>query len=71
MFGGWILIWALIAQVGLPLLAVSVILRLCESSWGKRRGELGSTRFLLTACLFFLPLACYFLVGQIRVAMEW
>jgi hypothetical protein len=70
MISGWMLIWLLIAQCALPLLAVGVILRLVEASWGKRCGELGSMRVLLGACLFFLPLALYFLVGILRVEME-
>lgn len=69
MISGWMLIWLLIAQCGLPLLTVGVVLRLVEGSWGKRRGELGSMRILFGACLFFLPLALYLLVGILRVEM--
>jgi hypothetical protein len=52
----WLLVAALVALPAAPLTAVAVILRLCESSWGKRPGELGSRGFLLAAVRFSLPL---------------
>jgi hypothetical protein len=56
---GWVLLLGIPATFGLPVLAVGVILRLCEGSWGKNPGELGSGRFLLWGCVLCLPLACY------------
>jgi hypothetical protein len=45
---------------GLPLLVIGAILRLCEGSWGKGRGEMGSTRFLIVGLLLSLPFVYYF-----------
>ena len=44
---------------GIPLLAIGVILRLCEWGWEKDRGELGSRNFLVVGFLLALPLAVY------------
>jgi hypothetical protein len=60
---GWLLAFlvAVSGLVGSVLLAVGIILLLCESSWGKPRGKLGSTGFLLTGACLMLPLAIYLL----------
>jgi len=42
MLGAWRLAASLIAIFGVPLIAVAVIVWLCERRWGKRYGELGS-----------------------------
>ena len=65
------LLW-LLAIMGTPfgvvLVAVGVILRLCESSWGKPSGSMGSRGLLLVGTLLCIPLiaflldwACYFI----------
>ena len=42
--------------VGLALLGLSgLIVRLCEKSWGKRKGGLGSTALLTAAGILCLP----------------
>jgi hypothetical protein len=46
----------LLPAVGLPVLAVGVILCLCERSWGKRVGELGSFGLLAAGAVLSLPL---------------
>jgi hypothetical protein len=56
MIDGWTVLAGLAATFGLPSLAIGVILRLCEGSWGKKRGELGSRLFLLWGGLLCLPL---------------
>jgi hypothetical protein len=59
MIDGWALLFlaGIATAFGLPVLAVGVILRLCEGSWGKEPGELGSGRFLLWGGLLCLPFA--------------
>lgn len=57
------------AAFGLPLVAVGVILRLCESSWGKRPGDLGSTGILTWGGLLSLPFASW--VEAALVRMYW
>src|SRR5262249_30506329 len=61
-----LIIWGLVAVVGLVLVAVGVIVRLCEGSWGKARGELGSTGYLIAGALLFLPAACYLAAGLLH-----
>jgi hypothetical protein len=56
MLDGWGLIAGMGAIFGLPLLAVGVILWLCEGSWGKERGEMGSIGVLAWGVLLCLPL---------------
>jgi hypothetical protein len=56
------LLW-LLAILGTPfgvvLVAIGVILRLCESSWGKPAGGMGSRGLLLPGTLLCTPLiAC-------------
>ncbi len=63
MIDGWIFVLCFIATFGLPLLAVGVILRLCEGSWGKKTGELGSVGFLALGLLLCLPLGLCFAVA--------
>jgi hypothetical protein len=50
------LIFALVAVLGLPALAIGLILRLIEWSWQKRRWSLGSGIFLASGVLLCLPL---------------
>ncbi|HLW66646.1 MAG TPA: hypothetical protein VKS79_15130 [Gemmataceae bacterium] len=45
--------------LGLPLLAIGIILRLCEWGWEKDCGELGSLGFLVLGSLLSLPAAIY------------
>jgi hypothetical protein len=55
----WDLVVGLMAVFGLPLVAVGAILRLCEWSWPKPFGSLGSVRFLTAGGLLCLPLLVY------------
>jgi hypothetical protein len=57
--GGWWLIWGVVATFGLPLVAVGVVLRLCESSWQKAAGSMGSRWLLGVGGLLCLPLLVY------------
>jgi hypothetical protein len=74
MTGGWgfavVVAVCFAAALGLPLVAVGAILRLCESGWGKRRGALGSTPVLAGGLLLCLPLACYFALGWARAQVK-
>jgi hypothetical protein len=64
---GWglllVFVLGLSAAFGVPVFAVGLIVRLCEASWGKRRGELGSTGLLLCGAALSLPLAGYLALG--------
>jgi len=55
----WDLIFGLMAVFGLPLVAIGLILGLCEWSWPKPRGSLGSVRFLTAGGVLCLPLLVY------------
>jgi hypothetical protein len=55
-----------VATLGFPLAVIGVILRLCEGSWGKARGDLGSTWFLVVGSSLCLPLVVYLGLGLIR-----
>ena len=66
MIGGWVFVWGIVATLGLPLVAVGSVLRLCEASWGKRPGALGSTGVLAVGVLLCLPLICYFALAWVR-----
>jgi len=46
---------------GVALVAVGVILRLCESSWGKPAGSMGSRGVLLMGTLLCIPLIAFVL----------
>jgi hypothetical protein len=48
---------------GMPLLAIGVILRLCERSWGKVKGEMGSRGFLIAGGLLVSPFVVYVVWG--------
>jgi ABC-type tungstate transport system substrate-binding protein len=62
---------ALIATpFGVPLLLVGLILRLCESSWGKKGGELGSRRVLLVGFVLCMPAVVLFLPAAVSWAMR-
>jgi hypothetical protein len=57
---------ALVASgFGFPLAVIGVILRLCEGSWGKARGELGATGFLGIGVLLCLPIVILLVVGSL------
>ncbi len=58
MIGELYFISAIVAQLGLHFVVVGVVLRLCEGSWRKTRGELGSTRLLVGGGLMVLPFVC-------------
>jgi hypothetical protein len=44
---------------GLPLGCVGLVVRLCEWSWEKPAGSMGSTRLLLGCGLLYLPVVAY------------
>ena len=67
MGGGWWLLWGLLATFGVPLAAVGAVLWLCERSWRKPVGSMGSLWLLGTGALLCLPLLLYL----IPVALEW
>ena len=54
-----ILIWWCLSPLGLVLLATGVILRLCESSWEKPFGSMGSAWLLGIGAVLCLPIALY------------
>lgn len=54
----WVLLFVL-SPVGLVLLAIGIILRLCESSWQKRLGSMGSVWFIGIGAVLSIPLALY------------
>ena len=59
MIGGWsfLLLWLglVLAAFGLPLGCVGLILLLCERSWQKPAGAMGSIGMLLVASILCLP----------------
>jgi hypothetical protein len=52
---GVLLLLAVPAVFGVPLACVGVILRLCEWSWHKPAGSMGSLRLLVASALLVLP----------------
>jgi hypothetical protein len=74
MIGGWglllIFVLALAGAFGVPVFAVGVVVRLCEASWGKRGGELGSTGLLACGAVLALPLVAYFTLGWVFAALR-
>jgi hypothetical protein len=54
-----LLIWWCLSPLGLVLLAIGVILLLCESSWKKPFGSMGSAWFLGIGAVICLPMALY------------
>jgi hypothetical protein len=54
------MLWVLFAVVGIPLTAIGVVLRLCESSWEKPSGSMGSTWFMAIGFLLCMPALLYF-----------
>ena len=59
MISGWAIVGGLLATLGAPLVAVGTILFLCERSWDKRVGEMGSVWLLGIGFLLCLPLLIY------------
>jgi hypothetical protein len=59
MLGGWWLFWGLLATLGIPLAVVGAILWLCERSWQKPAGSMGSLWLLVAGVLLCLPLLLY------------
>jgi hypothetical protein len=58
-----ILLSGLLAVFGGPLVLVGLILRLCESSWGKPAGSMGSRRFLVAGGLLCAPAIAWLTLG--------
>jgi hypothetical protein len=56
---GALLFFAIPGIFAAALLSVGLILRLCEWSWQKRAGSMGSTGLFLVSGVFFLPLILY------------
>jgi hypothetical protein len=66
--GGWLyVLYLVLPAFGLPLLAVGVVLGLCERSWRKRAGEFGSPWFLGVGLLLSLPV----LLALAVAARDW
>ena len=65
----WEAIAALLAVFGLPLVEIGTILGLCEWSWPKPWGSLGSARFLTAGGLLCLPLVVY--LGKFAIEQLW
>jgi len=63
------LVFGLMAAFGLPLVATGLILGLCEWSWPKPVGRLGSLRFLAAGGLLCMPLLAY--LGMYAVDRWW
>ena len=59
MLDGWALLFALLATLGLPMIAIGVVFRLCEWSWQKPFGSMGSAWLLVVGGLLCLPLLLY------------
>jgi hypothetical protein len=55
------LVWWVLSPVGFVLFIIGVVLRLCESSWGKPLSGLGSLWFLAIGAFLCAPVAVYFL----------
>ena len=53
------LIWVVLSLFGLPLVAVGAVLWLCERSWGKRPGSMGSLWLLAIGAILCLPVVLY------------
>jgi hypothetical protein len=54
-----VILWWWLSPVGLVLLAIGVILRLCESGWHKPLASMGSVWFLGIGAVLCLPMALY------------
>jgi hypothetical protein len=65
----WDLVIGLMAVFGLPLVAIGAILGLCEWSWPKPVGSLGSVRFLTAGGLLCLPALVF--LGLILAGQYW
>ena len=65
---GILLLLAIPAVFGVPLACVGAILRLCEWSWQKPAGSMGSRRFLLAAALLCLPAFVYLIWAALPAA---
>jgi hypothetical protein len=44
-------------------MVIGIIVRLCEGSWGKSKGSLGSRRFLAVGMLLSLPVVVQIVLG--------
>lgn len=66
MLGGWWLLCGLLATVGISLAAVGAVLWLCERSWQKPAGSMGSRWLVGVGILLSLPL----LLSLAPVALE-
>jgi hypothetical protein len=56
---GVLFLLALPAVVGLPLGCIGLVLRLCEWSWEKPAGNMGSARLLWISGLLVSPIVAY------------
>jgi hypothetical protein len=67
-FGVFLLV-ALPLVPALALACVALVLRLCEWSWEKRAGSMGSTGLLLAAGVLCLPLVVCLLWAAVTSAL--
>jgi hypothetical protein len=66
--GFWLIVLvALMLAFGLPVATVGVVLRLCEWSWPKPAGSLGSRGLLIAGGLLSLPAV----LCLAQVALKW
>jgi hypothetical protein len=56
---GMLLFYTFPAVLGVILAGVGLIVRLCESSWKKKAGSMGSTGLFLISALWCLPVILY------------
>jgi hypothetical protein len=59
MLTAWMLIWVVLAMFGLPLVAVGAVLWLCEWSWERPLGSMGSLWLLAIGAILCLPVVLY------------
>jgi hypothetical protein len=60
------LIWWCLSPLGLVLLAIGVILGLCEYSWEKPFGSMGSAWFVGIGAVLCLPVALYLIPAMLE-----
>ena len=61
-----LVLWWCLSPAGLVLLAIGVILRLCESSWQKPFGSMASVWFLGIGAMLCLPIALYLVPAMLE-----
>jgi len=70
MLDGWWILLGVLSAFGLPLVVVGVILWLCERSWEKPLGSMGSMRLLTVGLLLCLPVLIYLGPALLEILLE-